>query len=225
MLTLNQAVALVAPHMGKDKALPILNVIRVQNGTLAASDRYTMARAYVGQPTDVPEATYDGDPFDAPAWTLDTASDGYLTPEDVKAKPVKIRANTITFANGSTKPLQTENPASTDYPPLEKLIDGFTPLVPAESTDEPANEPTNEPTNTPYGTLSFNPEYLARFAVTVPGAAYPAGYETFSRRHRNEKPTVTITLPLLNFSMVKVTLGSFTEAEYVGLIIPLRKTV
>lgn len=217
MLTLNQAVALVAPHMSKDKTLPILNLIRVQSGTLAATDRYTMARAYVGQPTDVPEATYDGDPFDAPAWTLDTASDGYLTPEDVKAKPVKIRANTITFANGSTKPLATQPPQGDDYPPLEKLIDRFTPLVPAE--------PANGPTNTPYGTLSFDPTYLARFTVTVPGVAYPAGYETFSRRHRNDRPTVVLVLPNTAKKPVKVLLADFPESEYVGLIVPITRAV
>lgn len=220
MLTLNQAIALTAPHRDKPNGtLPQLSLIRVQNGTLAATDRYTMARAYVGQPTDVPEATYDGDPFDAPAWTLDTASDGYLTPEDVKAKPVKIRANTITFANGSTKPLATQPPQGGDYPypSLEKLIDRFTPLIPAE--------PANEPTNTPYGTLSFDPTYLARFTVTVPGVAYPAGYETFSRRHRNERPSVTFTLPDTAKKPVKVLLADFPESEYVGLIVPIIRTV
>ena len=208
-LTLNQAVALVAPHATKDKMLPVLNGVRVQNGTLAATDRYTMARAYVGQPTDVPEATYDGDPFDAPAWTLDTASDGFLTLDDVKNKPVKIRANVITFANGATKPLQTELPG--EYPPLEKLIDSFTPHDPTKTLS--------------YSEISLNPEYLARFTVTVPASTYPAGFEGYGRRHRNERPTVHITLPSTAIKPVKITLGGYTEAEYVGLIVPLRKTV
>jgi hypothetical protein len=193
--------------MSKDKTLPILNLVRVQNGKLAATDRYTLAIAYVGQPTDVPEATYDGDPFDAPAWTLDTESDGYLTAADVKAKPVKIRSNIITFANGSTKPLATESPQGSDYPNVEKLV---------ESTYA-ANAPESN-------NISLNPEHLARFAVTVPASAYPDGFGGWGR-HRNEKPTVHFTLPTVNTKPVKITLGYLSESEYVGLIVPIRKAV
>jgi hypothetical protein len=103
-MNLTEAIKATAPHATKDKTLPMLTGVQIQNGRTMATDRYTLALVAV-----------EGLPLDVTVW---------LSPEDVKAGVAAVTNELITFTNGSTKSI-TEAPG--DYPTIERLADGFEP--------------------------------------------------------------------------------------------------
>lgn len=106
-LTLAQAITAVAPHASKDSTLPVLNGVRIRDGKVMATDRYTLAM--VTLPADV----------------LDPALDAFLTPADVKAGVVSIVQDgpsvVLTLANGATKSPEKRVEDLSEYPHLDKI--------------------------------------------------------------------------------------------------------
>lgn len=103
-LTLAQAITAVAPHMSKDNTLPVLNGVRVRDGKVMATDRYTLA--IVTLPADV----------------LDPQIDVFLTPAEVKAGVAAIASDGIlTLANGATKAPDKRPEDLSEYPFIDKI--------------------------------------------------------------------------------------------------------
>jgi hypothetical protein len=139
-MTLTEAIKAVAPHASKDKTLPQLTNVRIVNGKVYATDRYTLA--LVTNPE-----------------LLNPATDVLLSPEDVKNGVVSIftdeNGSTLTFANGSTKAATVPVAGETDYPDIEKLAQRM-------------NENIEEAVAERYGIVNIrqfavNMDYLARF--------------------------------------------------------------
>ncbi len=124
-MNLTEAIKAVAPHMSKDSTLPALAGVQVRNGKVVATDWYTLAMVDV-----------EG---------LDTDVEVWLSAEDVKAKPVFVTNETITFDNGSAK--QVSEPRA-EFPAIEKIVDNFTP-----------NDGT-----TPVTSFSVDIAYMGKFA-------------------------------------------------------------
>ena len=103
-MNLNEAIKAVAPHTSKDKLVPVLTGVQIQNGRAMATDRYTLAIVEV-----------EG---------LEQGVTAWLSPDDIKAGVKAIANGMLTLANGATKPV-TETPG--DFPAIERLIDNFTP--------------------------------------------------------------------------------------------------
>jgi len=140
-MNLSEAIKAVAPHVGRDKSLPVLTNVRIVNGTVSATDRYTLALVTL-----------------APA-ELDPRIDVLLSPDDVKQGIVSITPNetgvpTLTFANGSTKPATVPLPEETGYsgefPDLQKLSDSMSAKITEDNTDR-------------IDAFAVNLDYLARF--------------------------------------------------------------
>jgi len=109
-MNLAEALKAVAPHAApKSHDLPVLTHVQVKDGYAYATDRYTLARARVDEPTP----------------------DGYYTLEQIKKAPVNVTPasdtqvnDVVTYADGTRGPA-TEDVG--DYPSVGRLIDRFTP--------------------------------------------------------------------------------------------------
>jgi len=103
-MNLTEAIKAVAPHASKDKLVPVLTGVQIQNGRAMATDRYTLAIVGVEE--------------------LDMRLNLWLSPEDVKAGVQSVTIDLITFTSGATKPTQD---APGDYPAIERIANGFEP--------------------------------------------------------------------------------------------------
>jgi len=109
-MNLAEALKAVAPHLApKNYNLPVLTHVQVKDGYAYATDRYTLARARIDEPTP----------------------DGYYTLEQVKKAPVSVVPasdtqvnDVVTYADGTSGPA-TEFEG--DYPSVGRLIGNWTP--------------------------------------------------------------------------------------------------
>ena len=109
-MNLAEALKAVAPHLApKNYNLPVLTHVQVKDGYAYATDRYTLARARIDEPTP----------------------DGYYTLDQVKKAPVSVvpasdtQVNDgVTYADGTTGPA-TEFEG--DYPSVGRLIGYWAP--------------------------------------------------------------------------------------------------
>jgi len=105
-MNLAEALKAVAPHIApKNYNLPVLTHVQVEDGYAYATDRYTLARARIDEPTP----------------------DGYYTLEQVKKAPVSVVPAgdvQVTYADGTSGPA-TE--LEGDYPSLDRLIGNWAP--------------------------------------------------------------------------------------------------
>jgi len=102
-ITLSDALKMAAPHMAKDTTLPTLCGIKITDGVVMATDRYTAARVTVG---DVPDA--------------------FVPAAIVKQGVISIADNVATLKTGATIPLPDMADIG-DYPSIEKLFTDFKP--------------------------------------------------------------------------------------------------
>ena len=102
-ITLSDALKMAAPHMAKDDTLRTLCGIKITDGVVMATDRYTAARIAV-----------EGVP------------DAFVPAAIVKQGVISIADNVATLKTGATIPLPDMEDVG-DYPSIEKLFTDFKP--------------------------------------------------------------------------------------------------
>jgi len=102
-ITLSDALKMAAPHMAKDDTLRTLCGIRILDGVVMATDRYTAVRI-----------------------TVKGVPDAFVPAAIVKQGVIAIADNVATLKTGATIPLPDMADIG-DYPNMGKLFDGFKP--------------------------------------------------------------------------------------------------
>ena len=100
-ITLSDALKMAAPHMAKDTTLPTLCGIRILDGVVMATDRYTAVRI-----------------------TVDGVPDAFVPAAIVKQGVISIADNVATLKTGATIPLPDMADIG-DYPSIGRLFDQF----------------------------------------------------------------------------------------------------
>ena len=100
-ITLSDALKMAAPHMAKADTLPVLNGIRILDGVVMATDRYTAVRI-----------------------TVEGVPDAFVPAAIVKQGVISIADNVATLKTGATIPLPDMADIG-DYPDVSRLFDQF----------------------------------------------------------------------------------------------------
>jgi len=100
-ITLSDALKMAAPHMSKDATLRTLCGIKITDGVVMATDRYTAARV-----------------------TVEGVPDAFIPAAIVKQGVVSISGNVATLKTGATIPLPDMADIG-DYPSIGRIFDNF----------------------------------------------------------------------------------------------------